>query len=83
MHMAHLVCVQDRSLELPGSAGSCFQRNLKSRLIAAIFDLDALSRHHTPSKESTLLDGVSDFITYTISVVRDGVRHTSDGEQGA
>jgi len=83
MHMAHLLCVQDRSLELSGSAGSCFQRNLKSRLIAASFDFDALSRHHTPSKEYTLLDGVSDFITYTIYVVRDEVRHTSDGEQGA
>ena len=83
MHMAHSLRVQGRSLKLPGSAGSCFQRNLKSRLIAAIFDLDALSRHHTPSKESTMLNDVPDFITYTISAVRDGVRHISDGEQGA
>jgi len=54
-----------------------------------IVDLDAMQRHHTPSKKFTsfekildkLFDDVPDFIAGTISAARDEVRHIGDREQ--
>ena len=51
-----------------------------------MIDLDAMQRHHTPSKELTsfeqipdkLFDDFPDFIAGTISTARDGVRHIGD-----
>ena len=87
--MAHLRCVRDRNLKPSGGAGSCVQRNRESKRIAVIVDLDAMQRHHTPSKKFTsfekildkLFDDVPDFIAGTISAARDEVRHIGDREQ--
>ena len=86
--MAYLRCVRDKNLKPSGGTGSCVQRNRESKRISAIIDLDAMQRHHTPSKELTsfekipdkLFDDVPDFIAGTISAARDGVRHIGDRE---
>lgn len=59
--------------------------------LAAIIDLDAMRRHHTPSKESASLekipdklpDDIPDFIANIISAAGDEARDVSTSEDGA